>query len=76
LAPEIAYNSWSEVPDRPPAGAKMLVEIFAGEAGTTSALRKLGVPCLPPVKKLTADLGLRGQKLSDEKQNQETRSSQ
>jgi hypothetical protein len=53
-AEQVVYNSWSEVPDRPPAGVKMFVEIFAGEAGTTSALRKLGVPCLPPVDLVVA----------------------
>ena len=54
LIPTMGYNSWSEVPDRPPPGAKMFVEIFAGEAGITSALRKLGVPCLPPVDLVVA----------------------
>ena len=54
LIPAMGYNSWSEVPDRPPPGAKMFVEIFAGEAGITSALRKLGVPCLPPVDLVVA----------------------
>ena len=49
LTPPPEYNSWSEVPDRPPPGTRMFLEIFAGEAGITSALRKLGVSCLPPV---------------------------
>ena len=55
------WRSWDEVPD--PEGAPewlrtrgVFVEIFAGTAHLTQAMRTAGIVCLPPIEKdLTAD---------------------
>ena len=44
------YPTWQDVPEEPPPGLQVFVEVFAGNAGTSKAVADLGVPCLPPIE--------------------------
>ena len=41
---------WQDVPEEPPPGLRVCVEVCAGNAGTSKAVADLGIPCLPPVE--------------------------
>ena len=44
------YPTWSDVPEEPPPGLQVFVEVFAGSAGTSKAVADLGIACLPPIE--------------------------